>query len=71
MAGTRRNLTSDVEAYFMDMLRIRALGGAAGELSHYPMLNNLLNAGDRSLRLKMFFVSELAQRRAGHTDLGR
>ena len=38
MAATGRNLTPAVEAYFEDLLRIRASGAGTGETSYYPAL---------------------------------
>ena len=45
-------LTSIVQAYLIDLRRIRASGGATGELSYYPPLNNLLNAVGATLKPK-------------------
>ena len=54
MAGTSPKLRAAVEAYFADLLRIRASGGATPERSYYPSLNNLLNAIGDTLRPKVF-----------------
>ena len=53
-----------------DLRRLRASGGATGELSTYPALSNLLNAVGATLRPKVFCVVELADQGAGHPDLG-
>ena len=37
-------LTAAVEAYFSDLRRVRASGGATGERSNYGPLANLLNS---------------------------
>ena len=68
MAGTK--LTTAVEGYFADLRRMRASGGATGELSTYPALSNLLNALGGTLKPKVFCVSQLAQQGAGHPDFG-
>ena len=68
MAGTR--LTTAVESYFAELRRMRASGGATGELSTYPALSNLLNAVGGVLKPKVFCVSQLAQQGAGHPDFG-
>ena len=70
MAGTNEKLTAAVEDYFSDLRKIRSSGGATGERSYYPPLTNLLNAVGRTLKPKVFCVSELAQQGAGHPDLG-
>ena len=70
MAGTRENLTAAVESYFADLRRIRASGGATGERSYYPPLNNLLGAVGATLKPRVFCVGELAEQGAGHPDFG-
>ena len=70
MSGTNTKLTSAVEAYFADLGRIRASGGATGERSSYGPLANLLNAVGATLKLKVFCVGELADQGAGHPDFG-
>ena len=59
-----------VEAYFADLGRVRASGGATGERSFYAPLANLLNAVGAALRPKVFCVGELADQGAGHPDFG-
>ncbi len=59
-----------VEAYFADLGRVRASGGATGERSFYGPLANLLNAVGAALRPKVFCVGELADQGAGHPDFG-
>ena len=61
---------TSVEAYFADLRRIRASGGATGERSYYPPLTNLMNAIGGTLRPKVFCVGELADQGVGHPDLG-
>ncbi len=70
MAGTSTKLRAAVEAYFEDLRRIRASGGATPERSYYPPLNNLLNAIGDTLRPKVHSVSDLAQQGADHPDFG-
>ncbi len=38
MAGPNKKLVAAVEAYFADLRRVRASGGATGERSYYPAL---------------------------------
>ena len=70
MAGTSETLRVAVEAYFDELKKVRALGGGTRELSYYPALTNLLRAVGGSLKPKVFPVSNLADRGAGHTDFG-
>ena len=63
-------LTTAVEAYFADLRRIRASGGATAETSRYTPLENLLNAVGFSLRPKVFCIGQLADLGAGHPDFG-
>ena len=70
MPANAAKLTSIVEEYLSDLRRLRASGGATGELSTYPALSNLLNAVGATLRPKVFCVVELADQGAGHPDLG-
>ena len=65
-----KRLTAAVEAYFEDLRRIRASGGATDERSSYPPLANLLNAVGGSLRPKVFCIVELADQGSGHPDVG-
>ena len=70
MPATTVKLTTAVEEYFADVRRIRASGGATGELSFYPALTNLLNAVGNTLSPKVFCVGQLAEQGAGHPDFG-
>ncbi len=70
MVGTNAKLTQAVEAYFTDLGRVRASGGATGERSSYGPLANLLNAVGAALKPKVFCVQELADQGAGHPDFG-
>ena len=63
-------LKAAVEAYFADLARIYASGGATGERSSYGPLSNLLNAVGATLKPKVFCVGELADQGAGHPDFG-
>lgn len=63
-------LTAAVEAYFTELKRVRASGGATTERSNQVVLANLLNAVGAALRPKVFCVVELAEQGAGHPDLG-
>ena len=71
MTRTTRGLAAAaVEAYFADLRRVRASGGATGERSIYGPLANLLNAVGATLKPKVFCVGELADQGAGHPDFG-
>ena len=70
MTGTNTKLTVAVEAYFADLRRVRASGGATGERSSYPALAGLLNSIGVTLKPKVFCVVELAEQGAGHPDIG-
>ena len=65
-----KKLTATVEAYFEDLRRLRASGGATDERSSYVPLANLLNAVGGSLKPKVFCVIELADQGSGHPDMG-
>ena len=54
MPGRTTKLTAAVEAYLDDLRRIRASGGATGERSYYPPLNNLLAVVGATLKPKVF-----------------
>ncbi|MDE0410302.1 MAG: N-6 DNA methylase [Alphaproteobacteria bacterium] len=70
MAGTEAKFRAAAEAYFEDLRRIRASGGATAERSSYGPLNNLLNAVGQTLKPKVFCIQELAEQGAGHPDFG-
>ena len=70
MTRTTKGLAAAVEAYFTDLRRVRASGGATGERSIYGPLANLLNAVGATLKPKVFCVGELADQGAGHPDFG-
>ena len=70
MPTTTAQLTKAVEDYLRYLRLISSSGGATDELSYYPPLNNLLNAVGRTLKPKVFCVSQLAQQGAGHPDFG-
>ena len=59
-----------VEEYFDDLRKIRASGVGTAETSYYPPLTNLLNAMGRSLKPKVFCISQLSQQGADHPDFG-
>ena len=59
MTGANLRLTAAVEAYFADLGRIHASGGATGERSSYGPLANLLNAVGAMLKPKVFCVGAL------------
>ena len=61
-------VTTAAEAYFADLQRVRASGGATGERSYYPALANLIGAVGRTLKPKVFCVLEGADQGAGHPD---
>ena len=68
MAGPNTKLVAAVEAYFADLRRVRASGGATAERSYYQTLVRLLGAVGATLRPKVFCVPELADQGAGHPD---
>ena len=70
MTRTTKGLAAAVGAYFADLRRVRASGGATGERSIYGPLANLLNAVGATLKPKVFCVGELADQGAGHPDFG-
>ena len=70
MTKETKRLVAAVEAYFADLRRIRASGGATGERSSYPAISNLLNAIGGTLRPKVYCVIEMAEQGAGHPDIG-
>ena len=70
MAATNTKLRAAVEDYLADLRRVRASGGATGELSNHGPLANLLNAIGATLKPKAFCVGELADQGAGHPDFG-
>ena len=70
MPPTTAKLTTAVEEYFSDLRRVRASGGATGELSSYQALGNLLNAVGNALNPKVFCVGQPADQGAGHPDFG-
>ena len=65
MTGASTRLTAVVEAYFAELGRIHASGGATGERSSYAPLANLLDAVGATLKPKVFCVGELADQGAG------
>ena len=70
MPATAAKLTTIVEAYLDDLRRIRASGGATGELSYHTPLNNLLAAVGATLKPKVRCVGELRDMGAGRPDFG-
>ena len=70
MATPGNKLTTAVEAYFTSLRQVRAFGGGTEELSYYPALNALFGAVGGSLKPKVYPVSNLANRGAGHPDFG-
>ncbi len=70
MPTSNTKLTTAVEDYLTDLRRIRASGGATGELSYYGSLEKLLNAVGGTLKPKTFCVAQPADQGAGHPDFG-
>ena len=68
MAVTDKKLRSAVEAYFSDLSRLRASGGATGERSSYGPLSALLTAIGAALKPKAFCIQEPADQGVGHPD---
>ena len=63
-------LRAAAEAYFEELRRVRASGGATAERSRYTALANLLDAVGGGLKPKVACISELADQGAGHPDFG-
>ena len=63
-------LRAAAEAYFEELRRVRASGGATAERSRYTALHNLLAAVGGGLKPKVACISELADQGAGHPDFG-
>ena len=63
-------LRAAAEAYFEELRRVRASGGATAERSRYTALANLLDAVGGGLKPKVHCISELADQGAGHPDFG-
>ena len=70
MPANTSRLTSIVEAYLVDLRRVRASGGATAERSTYAALANLFDSIGATLRPKVVCVLELADQGAGHPDFG-
>ena len=70
MGRSNKKLIAAVEAYFTDLRRVRASGGATSERSSYGPLAGLLDAVGATLRPKVFCIQELADQGAGHPDFG-
>ena len=70
MAGTKSQLESAAEAFFAELRRVRASGGATGERSVYAPLAALLGAVGATLKPRVFCVGELADQGAGRPDFG-
>ena len=70
MTGTNKKLMVAAEAYFADLGRVRASGGATAERSSYGPFTGLLSAVGAALKPKVFCVGELADQGAGHPDFG-
>ena len=63
-------LSEAVAAYFSELKRVAASGGATAERSAHAPLARLLNAIGATLKPKVFCVGELADQGAGHPDFG-
>ena len=63
-------LTEAVAAYFAELKRVAASGGATAEGSAHAPLAGLLNAIGATLKPKVFCVGELADQGAGRPDFG-
>ena len=70
MPNSNSKLVAAVEDYLDDLRKIKASGAGTAETSYYTPLNNLLNAVGRSLKPKVFCISQLAQQGADHPDFG-
>ena len=60
MTRPNKKLATAVEAYFAELGRLRASGGATGERSSYGPLNGLLSAVGAGLKPKVFCIQEPA-----------
>ena len=63
-------LRAAAEAYFEELRRVRASGGATAERSRYTALANLLDGVGGGLKPKVHCITELADQGAGHPDFG-
>ena len=70
MSRTKKKLVAAVDAYFADLRRVGASGGATGERSSYGPLATLLDAVGATLKPKVFCIQEPADQGAGHPDFG-
>ena len=70
MSRTNKKLVAAVDAYFADLRRVGASGGATGERSSYGPLATLLDAVGATLKSKVFCIQEPADQGAGHPDFG-
>ena len=68
--ATNEKLTAAAEAYFSELRRVHASGGATGERSSYGPLASLLKAVGALCKTKVFCFQELADQGAGHPDFG-
>ena len=68
MVGTNKKLTAAAEAYFTELSRLHASGGATGERSSYGPIHGLLSAVGAALKPKVHCVQEPADQGAGHPD---
>ena len=68
MAGPTKRLLAAAEAYFCELRRVHASGGATAERSYYPALAGLLGAVGATLKPRVFCVLELTDQGAGHPD---
>ena len=69
MPLANRKLTTEVEAFFTELRRIRQSGAATDERSTYTPLANLLNAVGAALKPKVRCLVEPSDQGAGHPDL--
>ena len=69
MPLANRKLTTEVEAFFTELHRIRQSGAATDERSTYTPLANLLNAVGAALKPKVRCLVEPSDQGAGHPDL--
>ena len=68
--ATGSKLSAAASVYCADLARVRASGGATGEMSNYGPLEKLLSAVGSTLKPKVFCVGQMADQGAGHPDFG-
>lgn len=63
-------MTTPVESYLRELVRIHSSGAAVEETSYYPALSNLLNEIGKEIKPQVTCIMNLANRGAGFPDGG-